>query len=368
MNRVHFSSFDTLRFFAFFKVFLLHIPLDGLFPFFSKIKAGGGIGVSFFFVLSGFLISYLLFQEKSAHNRIDLFKFYKRRAFRIWPLYFLLVGIVFMLPYDIKQDLGLHMVGGGYDLDWRYSFTFLENYKMIQMDLFPKTTPLSVFWSLCIEEHFYILWGLLFYFVPIKHIGKVFLFCISLAWLARGIEWHWSSNLNIQTNDLFTNLDYFSFGAYLAFFFVQKGRIFIPNSIWSKRSIQFFSLLLLLVLLIFQHAYMPSNSVWLFLFRPTWIALIFTLIIALFICPNSKISAKIPILDYLGQRSFGLYVFHIIAIHMGYQYCLTHQIRINDTPTLLLFISYAFGVSVMLSIISYRFFELPFLRLRERLA
>jgi len=348
-------------------VFLLHIPLDGLFPFFSKIKAGGGIGVSFFFVLSGFLITYLLLQEKTANNRIDLFKFYKRRAFRIWPLYFLLVGIVFILPYDIKQDLGLHMVGGGYELDWRYSFTFLENYKMIQMDLFPKTTPLSVFWSLCIEEHFYLVWGLVFYFVPIKHLGKFFLFSISLAWIARGIEWHWSHNLNIQTNDLFTNLDYFSIGAYLAFFFVKKGRIFIPYSFWSNRLIQVLSLVVLLLLLIYQNAYMPSSSVWLFLFWPTWIAIVFTLIIALFICPNSKIFVNIRILDYLGQRSFGLYVFHIIVIHMGYQYCLKHHISIDDTPTLLLFIGYSFGASALLSILSYRFFELPFLRLRERL-
>jgi peptidoglycan/LPS O-acetylase OafA/YrhL len=173
--------------------------------------------------------------------------------------------------------------------------------------------------------------------------------------------------VNIQTNDLFTNLDYFSVGAYLAFFFIQKGRIFIPYSFWSKRLIQVISLVVLLLLLIFQHTYMPSSSIWLFLFRPTWIAFLFALIIALFICPNSKIFVNIRILDYLGQRSFGLYVFHIIVIHMGYQYCLNHQISINNTPTLLWFIGYAFVTSAMLSMLSYRFFELPFLRLRERL-
>lgn len=368
LSRIHFSSFDTLRFFAFMKVFLLRIPLDGFFPNFSMIQRGGGIGVSFFFVLSGFLISYLLMQEKLASHRIDLLKFYKRRAFRIWPLYFLLIGIVFMLPFAVKQDYGLHMVGGGYDLDWRYSFTFMENYKMIQMDSFPKTTPLSVFWSLCIEEHFYILWGLIFYYVPIKYVGKVFLGCILLAWFARGIEWSYSSNLYIQTNDLFTNLDYFSFGACLAYFLVLKGRIFTPLSFWSQRNIQVLSLVILLLLLIFQYSYMPRSSMWLFLFRPTWFALVFTLILAFFVCPNRKISMKIPALDYLGQRSFGLYVFHIIAIHMGYQFCLTHHIRIDDTTKLLLFITCAFGISVLVSIISYRFFESPLLRLRERLA
>ena len=59
-----FHTLDALRFFAFLKVYLLHVPLQGDFPIFSFLKSGGGIGVSFFFVLSGFLITYLLVFEK----------------------------------------------------------------------------------------------------------------------------------------------------------------------------------------------------------------------------------------------------------------------------------------------------------------
>ena len=146
MKRQHFHSIDALRFFAFLKVYLLHIPLQGDFPVFGFLKSGGGIGVAFFFVLSGFLITYILSLEKLSERKINIKKFLFGRSLRIWPLFFLLVLIAYLLPYELKNSIGFHMLGGGYEFDWKYSFTFLENYKMLLADNYPKTTPLSVFW------------------------------------------------------------------------------------------------------------------------------------------------------------------------------------------------------------------------------
>ncbi len=171
-NRLHFHSLDALRFFAFLKVYLLHIPIHGDFPIFSFIKSGGGIGVSFFFVLSGFLITYLLVFEKQKTGKINIKNFLVRRSLRIWPLFYLMVIMVFLLPYEFKELIGFHMTPNGYEFDWKYSFSFLENYKALLMDAPPKTTPLSVFWSLCIEEHFYIFWLILLSLTPVKHIFK----------------------------------------------------------------------------------------------------------------------------------------------------------------------------------------------------
>jgi len=126
IRRKRFHTLDALRFFAFFKVYLLHIPLQGDFPIFSFVKSGGGIGVSFFFVLSGFLITYLLAFEKFHKGQINLKKFFIRRSFRIYPVFFLLVVLAFALPYGFKEKIGFHMIGGGYDLDWKYSFFFLK--------------------------------------------------------------------------------------------------------------------------------------------------------------------------------------------------------------------------------------------------
>ena len=90
MKREYFQSFDALRFISFFLVFLLHTPVDenSFMSFFSK---SGGTGVSFFFVLSGFLITYILIIEKKNFNKISLKNFFVRRILRIWPLFYLMI-------------------------------------------------------------------------------------------------------------------------------------------------------------------------------------------------------------------------------------------------------------------------------------
>src|SRR3954470_709736 len=100
-GRRHFHSFDALRFFAFLKVFLLHLPIIA-FPFFSYLKNGGGTGVIFFFVLSGFLITYILLTEKSGSGSINLGHFFLRRILRIWPLYYLMVAFAFCTPFLVS--------------------------------------------------------------------------------------------------------------------------------------------------------------------------------------------------------------------------------------------------------------------------
>lgn len=118
---------------------------------------GGAIGVEFFFVLSGFLISYLLFVEKQLKNKIDVFSFYLRRVLRIWPLYFLtlLIGffifpfILFLLgiPYEESSSLFMYSV-------------FLANFDNISFGV--ANGILGVQWSVAVEEQFYLVWPLLF--------------------------------------------------------------------------------------------------------------------------------------------------------------------------------------------------------------
>ncbi|WP_369075954.1 acyltransferase family protein, partial [Escherichia coli] len=65
----------------------------------------GDLGVNFFFVLSGFLITFLLFSEKEKYSHISITHFYLRRIFRIWPLYFLtlILGFFFIYPLAIRS-------------------------------------------------------------------------------------------------------------------------------------------------------------------------------------------------------------------------------------------------------------------------
>lgn len=361
-----FHTLDALRFFAFLKVYLLHVPLQGDFPIFSFLKSGGGIGVSFFFVLSGFLISYLLIFEKIQNEKINLKKFLIRRSLRIYPLFFFLVVLGFLLPYGFKEQIGFHMIGGGYDLDWRYSFTFLENYKMLLADNFPKTTPLSVFWSLCIEEHFYLVWMLILFFIPSNRILHFLIGCIFIAWIARYLDPIIWDNHMIQQNDLFTNLDYFAVGGILGWQ-VATNYNQLVNFI-QKISLQkkYLYIFLTIGMVIFQGQLFPASSFSLSLFRPTFFAIVFTLLIALFIPPNSPIYIKDsnPI-SYLGKISFGLYVYHLIFIHVLFQYFLNQKILLDNWWVVGLFIVVTFGSSVLVSILSFHFLEKPFLRMRD---
>ena len=367
MKKRYFHSIDSLRFFAFLKVYLLHLPIQGDFPIFSFLKSGGGIGVSFFFVLSGFLISYLLIFEKVKKNRINLKKFFFRRALRIWPLYFLMVIIVFIIPFDFKEKIGFHMVGGGYDLDWKYSFTFLENYKMLLADQFPKTTPITVFWSLCIEEHFYLLWMISLFIIPIKHVLKFLFLCIFISWEARALETNIFNNSLIVSNDLFTNLDYFAIGGLLAYFIVtdyQKIIDFIQNiSVQIKRLM----VIVVVLVVVFQKYILPNEyGTILYILRPTIISLLFCILISIFLPENSSIKIKSKLLSFLGVRGYGLYIYHIIFIHCGFQYCITENIKIDNWLVIGAFIIFTLGGTIILSSISYKYFEMPFLAFREK--
>lgn len=368
--KIHFHTLDALRFFAFFKVFFLHIPLEGDMPVLSFLKSGGGIGVTFFFVLSGFLITYILSYEKLHVGHINIRKFFLRRSFRIWPLFFLVVGLVAIIPSDIKQSLGMHMIGNGYAFDWRYSFSFTENYKMLLEDNQPKTTPLSVFWSLCIEEHFYILWMLVIFLIPGKRI-PLFLICsIGISWIARYLEPGITHNERIVNQEIFTNLDNFAIGGLPAYFVAknyERAAAYIRS---IPTSTKYVYLLLALIAVIFQTTLFPVTNYMRFdIFRPTLIALLFAGIICVFIPQDSKIRINDnAVLSKLGKISYGLYVYHLIFIHVMYQFCKYLSIKIDDVWSVLAFTTIALISSIVMSSISYLFFEKKFLMLRERLS
>ncbi len=368
MSKLHFHSLDALRFFAFLKVFLLHLPVQGDFPIFRYLKSGGGIGVSFFFVLSGFLITYLLAKEKADTSRIDVKKFLIRRTLRIWPLFFLLVIIAATLPYDLKDQLGFHMVGGGYEFDWRYSFTFLENYKMLIEDNFPKTTPLSVFWSLCIEEHFYIIWVLALAVIPFRHIPKFLIACIGVSWIARYVEPSIFNNEHIVANDLLTNMDFFAIAGLLGYWTAKNFEGVSSSILKIPIAVRWCVIVVVLLAVIVQPTILPTDQIWWQVIGSSIIAICFTAVIAMFLPQQSSVRIRSKLLAFLGVRSYGLYIYHILFIHCSLQYCQNHSIAMNSWWTIALFTITTLGLGIVTSILSFHFIETPFLRLRERLA
>jgi len=156
---MYFKNLDGFRSVAALAVVFQH-TMNGLGDFYpgpldviiNKLTKYGELGVQFFFVLSGFLITYLLQTEKARLGRIDLPKFYLRRVLRIWPLFFsvLIIAIV-ILPF-----LGAKSV----DNWWLYP-SFLSNFdRLIDSS---SNAMANITWSVSIEEQFYLFWPLLFF-------------------------------------------------------------------------------------------------------------------------------------------------------------------------------------------------------------
>ena len=130
---------------------------------------GGRFGVIFFFVLSGFLITYLMFIEKSKTGQFKLGHFYVRRALRIWPLYFfsLIIGFV-LYPMAVSYSGFSHDENA--NLTW-YSL-FIANFDHIYHG-FPTANILGVHWSVCVEEQFYLIWPILIIFLAKKGVNWI---------------------------------------------------------------------------------------------------------------------------------------------------------------------------------------------------
>jgi peptidoglycan/LPS O-acetylase OafA/YrhL len=146
LSSSRFHGLDTLRAVAIVLVVLYHLSIRGLLPAaLDPVAAVGWIGVDLFFVLSGFLIGSQLMKPYLAGSTPSLREFYVRRAYRILPAYLVVLALYYVAPVWREAK--------GPSAAWQYlSFTwnlFLRGY--------PEQRAFSHVWSLCVEEHFYLL-------------------------------------------------------------------------------------------------------------------------------------------------------------------------------------------------------------------
>lgn len=359
-TRRHFHTFDALRFFAFFKVFLLHLPFTA-FPWFNYIKAGGGIGVQFFFVLSGFLITYIILEEQQQTSGFDLKNFFMRRVLRIWPLYYLMVGVAFVTPFITEQILHINTSADGYEPQWGMSLLFLENYKMMFTGEHPNVSPLGVMWSLCIEEHFYIIWGLLFWFLRKKGATVIIIASIITGIISRIIY----TAHNIPSLDILTNIDLFAYGAIPAYILINK-----PAQLYKKiehiphaLKVIFVIALLLIVTLLSQHV----QNAQLFIWATTLLGILFAMLIALTLPPDTRFRIRDKnLLSRSGVFTYGLYVYHTIIINLLlHLFPKVTGLEIDTSGGAILFTIVSLAGSIIISIASYHLFEKHFLKLKK---
>lgn len=351
ISRRHFHTFDALRFFSFLLVFIHHIPIpdSSLFSFFAK---SGGTGVTFFFVLSGFLITYILLHEKTGKGQISLKKFFIRRILRIWPLFYAMILFAFITPY-ILNIFHIPYSNEGYKPNWLMSMLFLENYKMIITGSFPNVSPLRVMWSLCVEEHFYIIWGILISIIPVKRIPHLIGSSILFANISRIFYFHFG----LTTADIFTNIDYFAFGAIPAYILVLRTEII--NKVERLHPISKYMVVFSTVILIFG---IPNfKSEWLDFITPSLYGTFFSATILFTLPQRNYLKIKDDFwISKLGVFTYGLYLFHTIVI----SFFLHIKIPCLDSSWQLISVA-SLIITILISILSYHIFEKQFLKLKS---
>lgn len=367
-KKIYFENLDAIRFLCFLSVFFHHSFYSELEyikgnEWYSFIKhdifRNGNLGVNFFFVLSGFLITYLLIEEKKLNGQISIPKFWIRRVLRIWPLFYFCVFFGFVVFPQIKILFGQIPLETADPLMY---ISFLNNFDLIKSGL-PDSSMLGIIWSIAIEEQFYFIWPIFIYFIPFRRLWILFVSLIGISLVYRSFYTYHDLNFEYHTLSCMSDLTIGASAAWL----VLISKKFKEHIINLNRTII---------------AFIYIGFVGFYFFRDEFVNYIpYThtierLLISLFIIyiileqtysKNSYFKmGKFKVLSNLGQISYGLYCLHFIAILIVNN--ILTAIGANDELWKILIIEtpIALLTSIIISKISYRYFESPFLKLKTK--
>ncbi len=363
-GRFYRPELDVVRFLAFFLVFLTHSLPSGrdsrtaaLPESLQQVLYGcqrvSVYGLSLFFTLSAYLICELLLRERAVNGTVLAKQFYIRRILRIWPLYFagLAIGLIGALVHG----------GRPITLIWiAWAATLLGNWFIVFRE-FPDTAMFAL-WSVSVEEQFYL-------FAPwaVKVLNRKALTAFSIVLI------------------IIANFQLFSLGSTNA----------PDHVIWYNSFVEFENFAAGMLLCLLLRGRSPRKSVWQRLFLLAAWALCWCVasygfqihtggegdpgswsliggyaLIALGCC---FLLVAILGLDkrllpgwtiYLGRISYGLYVFHMLALYFVDR--IPFQSPLPGIEAMLLRIFAGMGLTILLASLSYRYFETPFLRMKKR--
>jgi peptidoglycan/LPS O-acetylase OafA/YrhL len=371
-KKIFFPNLDGLRFIAFFMVFLWHglkhpfemlevknIYLQKLFYLF----ANGKTGVSVFFVLSGFLITYLILSEIGLRGKLDVIKFYIRRSLRIWPLYFLLLVLLFgVMPFVMRlthQDWSFSMN------PWYY-FAFLSNFDVLHIYLTngKDMVASTVTWSVSIEEQFYLVWPLLFSFCGKRFYKFIFPAVFFTGYLFRFLHAGNTSILYYHTLSVCGDLALGGWAAYLSFTSVPFLSFFKQQKNTTRALFYVSGIVSLYLLQLTDNGYIEALG------RMIQTAFFCYIILDQNFAAQTK--GKLMqnrFLSFWGKYTYGLYLWHAFVL-MIVTIGLTKILHFSLTSPLVHVCIAAIGLvlSLLVSYFSYHWYEMYFLKLKEKFA
>ena len=292
MKRI--PSLDGFRAISILLVLFCHSRLCAGFPAaMTDIAKQCEVGVTVFFVISGFLITNLLLSENSETGSINIKAFYIRRALRIIPVYGLYV--VFILLWQNIEHFGLTAS------NYFHVFTFTVNFDR-QKDWF-----LGHFWSLSVEEQFYLFWPA-FLIIFKKHLKIVLGALISYSVIVRVVAYKFPAYELITLSPFFIYSDAIFVGAFGGIIFFEKPELF-THKIFSRPAAQIAALIIFLLFVYFtEHGKLAIISL---PFGRLIISSAILFLIAAYIIPSDKIIFKIlnhKAVVHIGILSYSIYV------------------------------------------------------------
>lgn len=327
----------------------LHLPEDSS----ELVKAcvgGGWVGVDLFFVLSGFLVSSLLFCEYQKHGSVNIKRFLIRRGFKIYPAFWLFLVSSLIMYWCLGVPLNSVAVLG--------ELTFLQNYLG---GIWAHT------WSLAVEEHFYIGLALLVTFLisvdqtnPFRRIPYFFVIiavtCLSFRVVNLIMFPEYSHQVSLMPTHL--RIDSLMFGVLLSYLWnfhnFEKRTAWIPS--WLL-------VLLALVLLSPAFIFQLESYRWISVVGFVLFYLGSGLLIIAAVRLKTTESKLIQLLAALGAASYSIYLWHVAVATLGYRYFS----KATGIESYIVYLLIAVVGACLFGWVLNRIIENPILRVRDRL-
>lgn len=350
MGTIYFKGLNGIRAIACMVVIVFHI--DQFLNLFDLPKLGyhtsgmAAYGVTLFFVLSGYLITFLMLTEKEMFGKVELVNFYKRRILRIWPIYYLVIIVaILLLSFNIISSHSNAITGIAlYSLllsNVGYAFGY-------------HITPITPLWSVGVEEQFYAFWPLLLnksknIFMALIIVIIIYLLLkVGLRFFENG-PWY-----SLITNTAFDSM---AIGGLVASLVFYKSRLL---SYLYNPLLQILCWLFLGISVFYKPIHFLS------LFDSEMHSVIYAIIIVN-VSTNEKslISLENNVFNFIGKISYGMYVYHMLIIVLLSYYFKIHLHAIpSHTTQYVVVYTVIIGVTIIVSYLSYNYFESFFLKLK----
>ena len=364
-----YRGLDGVRAIAVLLVFSVHYM--GFFTFFA-----GWIGVLVFFVLSGFLITGILYDNRDESHRFR--NFYVRRTLRIFPLFYFAWLLV------LVASLLLHASWHPLQLLWvvylgNYVRFIAGNLSMDHIFTAHSNLPLEIghFWSLAVEEQFYLIWPLVVFWVRTrKTLLRICGLTVVAVLLLRIALWATVPDSVLSMELLyrvsFTQCDAFMLGGLMALWMrgPEKDALLRHSS-----KILFIAMAALVVAYVANNGFHARNlldtSAWMSTYGFTLVDCAAAGLILCALRPDSpvfRVTTSWP-LRIVGRYSYGIYVYHVLLMPFLHTYVLPVNAaapKLAYRLHLALSTSIDLLIVVAVSALSYHVVELPFLAMKDR--